>query len=245
MTQYQEQIIKQLNSAGISISQEAAGKLFSYYKMLVEKNESVNLTAITEFDDVVIKHFCDSLLVLNENVSRETFLKNGVKIIDVGTGAGFPGIPLKIVLPGARVTLLDSLSKRVDFLNEAVNALREKDISAIHARAEDAAHNRQLRESFDICVSRAVADLSVLAEYCLPFVKKGGVFIAYKSRDCDEEISAAKKAIEEMGGRIEEIKTATLPHTDIERKFVIIRKRSGTPDKYPRRAGTPVKKPIR
>ena len=248
----EQYITSYLAKCGINVSRETSMKLDVYYKRLVEKNKFLNLTAITEFEEAVQKHFADSLAPLSEfnegetsNVSRETFYQDGVSIVDVGTGAGFPGLPLKIVLPGAKVTLIDALRKRLDFLDEVIEELELKDVWTVHARAEEAARDEELRENFDICVSRAVADLAILSEYCLPFVKVGGILVSYKAYDCEEELEGAKKAIETLGGKVESIETFALAESDIKRKLIIIRKISSTDDKYPRRAGKPEKKPIK
>ena len=251
-------ILEKLKIVGISADEKTAEMFLMYEEMLVEKNKVMNLTAITEFEDVVEKHFIDSLAPLFENVSRETyeavgtrnvsretFLAKDVKIVDVGTGAGFPGLPLKIALPDAELHLIDALNKRVEFLCEVTNSLKLKNVKTLHSRAEDAARLDNYRERFDICVSRAVSDLAVLVEYCLPFVRKGGIFVAYKSEDCDEELENAKVAIETLGGRLTQIETIVLPDSNIKRKLVIIEKVNDTPDKYPRKAGKPEKKPIR
>lgn len=251
-------ILEKLNNAGIRTDEKTAQMLLLYLEMLSEKNKVMNLTAITEFEEVVEKHFIDSLAPLISNVSRETFgedetgdvsretfLRDGVKIIDVGTGAGFPGLPLKIALPNAEVHLVDALNKRVEFLSDVVKSLGLEKTTTLHARAEDAARLEDYREKFDICVSRAVSDLAILVEYCLPFVRKGGIFVAYKSEDSDEEVSGASVAIETLGGKIKQIETVTLLDSRIKRKLIIIEKVNDTPEKYPRKAGKPEKKPIR
>lgn len=250
----EEYIISQMGDIGISIDTPTAQKYLQYYRDVVERNKAVNLTAITEYEEFVNKHFLDSVLPLTTIVSRETIAdgKNPEKdvsretfsMIDVGTGAGFPGIPLKLANPSINLTLLDSLDKRVKFLHEEIENLKLTNVKAIHARAEDGARDETLREGFDVAVSRAVADLRVLAEYVMPFVKVGGIFIAYKAKDSDEEIEAAKKAIAVLGGVIEEIVEKKLPKSDAIRRFVVIRKISATPEKYPRKAGKPSKSPI-
>ena len=200
----------------------------------------MNLTAITEFDEVVTKHFIDSIsLVKAVGLHRE------IALIDVGTGAGFPGIPLKIVFPHLKVTLLDSLNKRVKFLNEVINTLGLQGIDAVHGRAEDAARAVELREKFDLCVSRAVANLSTLSEYCLPFVKTGGMFVSYKSEKVAEEIDLAKNAVSILGGEFFSQTEFTLPDSDIYRNLFMIKKKRSTPKKYPRKAGLPSKEPIK
>lgn len=225
-------------SLGIELTDTQQDKLNLFYKLLVEWNEKMNLTAITEYNDVVIKHFMDSIAI-----NQAFDISEDSSVIDVGTGAGFPGIPLNIVYP-AKYTLLDSLNKRINFLNEVISQCDLKNINTIHSRAEDGAHNKDLREKFDIAVSRAVANLSTLTEYCLPYVKIGGRFISYKSGNIDVELEQSKKAISILGGEIEKVVPVTLPTTDIERTFVIIKKVKQTGSKYPRKAGLPSKEPL-
>lgn len=228
---------RELKKLGISISQEQLEQFISYYEMLIEKNKVMNLTAITDFDEVIEKHFIDSL-----NLFRFTDLKADKTIIDMGTGAGFPGIPLKIAFPNLKITLADSLNKRILFLNDVISELGLTDIDTVHGRAEDLAKDKIYRENYDICVSRAVANLSTLSEYCLPFVKIGGQFISYKSGDCDDEITNAKSAIFLLGGRLNQIQKFEM--NDNSRSFVIIDKVNGTSKQYPRKAGLPSKKPL-
>ena len=228
---------RELEKLEISISEEQLEQFISYYEMLIEKNKVMNLTAITDFDEVIEKHFIDSL-----NLFRFTDLKADKTIIDMGTGAGFPGIPLKIAFPNLKITLADSLNKRILFLNDVISALGLTDIDTVHGRAEDLAKDKIYRENYDICVSRAVANLSTLSEYCLPFVKIGGQFISYKSGDCDEEITNAKSAIFLLGGRLNQIQKFEM--NDNSRSFVIIDKVNGTSKQYPRKAGLPSKKPL-
>lgn len=229
----------ELAGQGMTLTEGQKQSFVSFYEAMVEKNKVMNLTAITEWDEVLLKHFCDSLTLL-----RCVDLKGEKSLMDVGTGAGFPGIPLKILFPEAEMTLMDSLQKRILFLEEIKALLGLENLRLLHGRAEEAGRQKELREHFDVCVSRAVSQLSVLSEYCLPFVKVGGVFVSYKSADCEEEVQAAKKAIHLLGGKVEEVKRFTLPGSDMGRALVVIRKVSATPGKYPRKAGTPAKMPL-
>lgn len=235
------QLKKDLNEFGIELTAEMEEQFLLYYNILIEWNSFMNLTAITDFDEVLKKHFTDSVSLIRAipDLSEKRF-----KVIDVGTGAGFPGIPLKIVFPNISVVLLDSLNKRVNFLNEVISKLQLTDITAMHGRAEDFAQNKEYRESFDLCVSRAVANLATLSEYCLPFVKKNGRFISYKSEKVSEEFEVSGKAISVLGGEYENQVTFELPDSDIYRNLFIIKKKSATPGKYPRKAGLPSKEPI-
>ncbi len=229
-----------LISIGVEPTDEQINRLDKFYQLLVEKNKVMNLTAITEYDEVVIKHFVDSMAVINAfSFDKIT------SVIDVGTGAGFPGIVLKIFNSDIDFTLLDSLNKRIGFLNEVKSELELDKLSLIHGRAEDYARMPEYREQFDVCVSRAVANLATLSEYCLPFVRKEGYFIAYKADDCAEEIENAKKAIFLLGGKVENTISYTIPNTDITRTFVIIKKISPISKKYPRKAGLPSKEPLK
>lgn len=239
MTKLQD-ICKKIN---IEISDKQVNQFNTYYEMLVEKNKVMNLTAITEKDEVIVKHFIDSIAVI-PYLKEMDVLNNGISIIDIGTGAGFPGLPLKIMLPEIRFTLLDSLNKRVGFLNEIISELGLEDIEAVHGRAEDYAINIKYRECYDICVSRAVANLSTLSEYCIPFVKKNGLFISYKAGDSEDEINNSKNAIKMLGGKIKKVEDFILPESDAQRVFVIVDKLNNTEKKYPRKAGIPSKKPL-
>lgn len=224
---------------GIELNEDQIRSFDIFYEMLVEKNKVMNLTAVTEYEMVVDKHFIDSLSIIKcVNMSEID------SMIDIGTGAGFPSIPLKIVFPHIRMTLLDSLNKRLGFLNEVITELMFDNIQTLHARAEDAAHSQACRQQYDLAVSRAVADLSVLTEYTLPFVKIGGLFAAYKGADAKEETDRAKKAVRVMGGKIENVYSFSLPGSSLERSMICIRKCRNTPGKYPRKAGMPGKSPI-
>ncbi len=224
---------------GITLSDSQIDQFMMYYKILIEWNQVMNLTAITAFNEVCTKHFLDSISLCKVIDCTQEYT-----LMDVGTGAGFPGIPLKIVFPNLQITLLDSLGKRVKFLNEVIQRLGLHGIQAIHGRAEDYAKANLLREKFDICVSRAVANLSTLSEYCIPYVKEGGFFISYKSEKLSEEMSNAKKAIEILGGNIVSQNEFLLPNSDIYRNLLVIQKIALTPKKYPRKAGLPSKEPL-
>jgi len=228
---------KEMNKISIDLSEKQLEQFRIYYEMLVEKNKLMNLTGITEWDEVLEKHFLDSISLI-----RAIDLKQELKVMDMGTGAGFPGIPLKIAFPDLKVTLADSLNKRVIFLQEVIDELGLEDIEAIHGRAEDLARDKRYREQYDLSVSRAVANLSTLCEYCIPFVKVGGQFISYKSGDCEEEVVASKSAIFLLGGKIKDGLKFQLGESG--RSFIIIDKVKGTPNTYPRKAGTPSKKPL-
>lgn len=234
-----ERLQSKAEQLGIRLSEKQLEQFQCYYERLIEKNKVMNLTAITEYEEVVDKHFVDSILL-----GSVKELSGKKRVIDVGTGAGFPGIPLKIVYPELEITLLDSLNKRVKFLNEVIEELGLTGIQTVHSRAEDLAQDAVHRQQYDICVSRAVANLATLSEYCIPFVKQGGYFISYKSTQIEEELKQAKKAVQVLGGTLEQIETVQIPGTTIERQFVMIRKSGTTPKKFPRKAGTASKTPI-
>lgn len=228
-----------LEKIGYTPSDAQCEQLNSFHKLLCEWNEFMNLTGITEYNEVVIKHFVDSLAV-----KCVYSFKNTDKVVDIGTGAGFPGLPLKIMYPDVQFTLLDSLNKRIKFLDEVINTDGLNKIETLHGRAEDYAKNKEYREQYDVCVSRAVANLATLSEYCLPYVKVGGVFIAYKAGQIDEELKASERAVKLLGGEIVDVHKFTLPDTDIDRTFVVIKKTAATSKKYPRKAGLPSKEPL-
>lgn len=232
---------KDLKQLHLELSKKQILQFISYYELLIDWNSRMNLTAITEFEDVLKKHFIDSLSLIS---AVSDLAQKQYDLIDVGTGAGFPGIPLKIAFPNLKITLLDSLNKRIQFLNEVICKLELQDIEAVHGRAEDFAKPDQFRERFDLCVSRAVANLSTLSEYCIPFVKPGGFFISYKSEKVNVELEEAKKAISVLGGSFQKNIEFLLPHSDITRNFIVIQKKNKTPLKYPRKAGLPSKEPI-
>ncbi|MDW5300433.1 MAG: 16S rRNA (guanine(527)-N(7))-methyltransferase RsmG [Sedimentibacter sp.] len=231
-----EEGFKQLK---LPYSSETENKFIKYRDLLKDWNQKINITSIEDDEEIYVKHFLDSVLLLNEENFNEK-----KSIIDVGTGGGFPGFPLKIVNDNYIVTLLDSLRKRIDFLSEVAEVLELKNVELIHGRAEDFGQNIKYREKFDICVSRAVAPLNVLSEYCLPFVKVGGYFAAYKSENISQEIKDSESAINKLGGNVKEIKEICLPGTDIVRKIVIIEKFEQMNNKYPRKAGKPSKDPL-
>lgn len=229
----------ELEKLGIQITAGQKKMFDRYYTLLTEWNKVMNLTGITDYDEVNLKHFTDSLTIV------KVIHMNGIKrMIDVGTGAGFPGIPVKIVFPETEVILLDSLNKRIKFLDTVIEELELNNIHAVHGRAEELAKNRNYRERFDLCVSRAVANLSTLSEYCLPFVKPDGYFVSYKSGTADDEIVNAENALNILGGKIESAEKFFLPNTDMGRTLIKIKKIKSTPGKYPRKAGIPGKEPL-
>lgn len=235
-----ELLVCGIKELALEITDKQIEQFMKYYEMLVETNKVMNLTSIVELDEVILKHFIDSLLVV-KTIDMNKFHT----MIDVGTGAGFPGIPLKIMFPHLKVTLLDSLNKRLNFLNNVIEELELTDICTIHGRAEDIGRELNHREKFDVCVSRAVANLSTLSEYCIPFISVGGNFVSYKSEFSDTERKDAEKAIRILGGQIEKNMIVNLPCTEINRSFIIIEKKDKTSKKYPRKAGVPSKEPIK
>lgn len=237
MNQLLEIKLKELN---IQINEIQKKQFDTFYSMLVEWNKVMNLTGITEYEEVIEKHFVDSLSIVNIFDLSEVNT-----VIDVGTGAGFPGIPLKIAFPHLKITLLDSLNKRINFLDSVIDELKLDGIYTIHGRAEDFAKKDDYRERYDLCVSRAVANLSTLSEYCLPYIRVGGMFIPYKSGDVDDEVLESKKAISILGGKLDNVVKFQLPGTDINRSFIKIEKIKNTGKKYPRKAGLPSKEPLK
>ena len=224
---------------GITLDEIQKKQFTDFYEYLVEKNKVMNLTGITEFQEVLIKHFLDSLACV-----KAVDMSRIKRIMDIGTGAGFPGVPLKIAFPHLEACLLDSLKKRVNFLEETFQMLKLENITAIHGRAEEYAKNKQYRETYDLCVSRAVSNLATLSEYCLPYVKTGGYFISYKSGTVQEEVEQAQKAVKILGGKIQDVVYFQLPDSEIQRSLVVIEKVKATPGRYPRKAGTPLKEPL-
>ena len=235
--EFKEKLIINVDKLGINLSEIQLKQFYNYMNLLIEWNKKVNLTAITEPDEIILKHFVDSL-----TISR--YISDGTKVVDVGTGAGFPGIPLKIVRQDVDITLLDSLQKRINFLDEVINELNLEKITTVHSRVEDFGKNKKYREEFDIATSRAVANLSTLSEYLLPLVKVGGKVISMKGSLIQEELENSKNAIKILGGQIEKVDEFDLPNSDISRNIVLIDKIKTTPNRYPRKAGEPSKKPL-
>ena len=227
MENFKSKLIKLAKVINIEINNEQTEKFYKYMKLLQEWNEKINLTAITEENEVILKH-----------------INQTDKIIDVGTGAGFPGIPIAIMMPNTQITLLDSLNKRINFLNEVIRELDLKNVETIHSRSEDCGKDMLFREKYDIAIARAVANLTTLSEYLVPFVKIGGKMICMKGTDVEEELKNAKFAIKELGGEITLKDEFCLPDSDIKRNIVIAKKVQYTPKKYPRKAGLPAKEPI-
>jgi len=232
-------LLDKVSELSIELNEKQVEQFIKFYEMLVEWNKVMNLTGITEYEEVVEKHFVDSLSII-----KAVDVMNVNTVIDIGTGAGFPGIPLKIAFPHLKITLLDSLNKRIKFLNVVIDELGLEYIHTIHGRAEDFAKQEVYREKYDLCVSRAVANLSTLSEYCLPYVNVDGMFVPYKSGDIEEELNNSKKAVQILGGKIEKTIKFELPGTDIGRSFVKIKKVKNTAKKYPRKAGLPSKEPL-
>ncbi|MCR4674073.1 MAG: 16S rRNA (guanine(527)-N(7))-methyltransferase RsmG [Lachnospiraceae bacterium] len=241
MSEYNfDKLIAYCNEKNIEVTDQKLSQLSSFYEMLVEKNKVMNLTGITEWDDVVLRHFIDSISI-SEIINLSSFKG---KILDLGTGAGFPGIPLKIMFPNLDIVLFDSLNKRIKFLQEVIDELGLCGIEAIHGRAEEFGRNISYREKFDLVVSRAVANISTLSEYCLPFVKVGGCFISYKTESIEDEIKNSGKAVTILGGKISKVSHFSLYDSDMERALLQIDKIKSTGKKFPRKAGLPSKEPL-
>lgn len=232
-------LLESAQALGIALSEAQTDQFMQYLSLLLEWNEKMNLTAITDPVEVVQKHFIDCISVL-----PHLDLQGGETMIDVGTGAGFPGVPLKIASPALQVTLLDALQKRLTFLDTLTQSLQLSDVTLVHSRAEDGGQNPELREQFDLCVSRAVANLAVLLEYCLPFVKVGGKLAALKGPDATQEIEQAQNALQIVGGKVTAVIPITIPHTDLQHQLVLVEKIAPTPQRYPRKAGKISKKPL-
>ena len=237
MEEFKREFEKYLEKMSISLNKEQYDQFYAYMVLLIEWNEKINLTAITEPQEIILKHFVDSLTIAK-------YIEEGKTIIDMGTGAGFPGIPLKIYRNDVKVVLADSLNKRIKFLNEVIEKLQLKNIETIHCRAEELGKNKEYREKFDYATSRAVANLSTLSESLLPFVKLNGSGIFMKTMEIDEELENAKKAIKILGGRIEKVDKFEIPESDLGRSIITVKKEKQTPSKYPRKPGTPAKEPL-
>lgn len=235
--EFSEKLIDNGKKINININDEQAQKYYNYMNLLIEWNEKINLTAITNPDEIIIKHFIDSITI-------DKYIEKNNRIIDVGTGAGFPGIPLSILRDDLDITLMDSLNKRIKFLDEVRELNHLNNISTIHGRAEELGKNKSFREKYDIATSRAVAPLNVLLEYMLPFVKVGGYCICMKGSNVEDEIANSKTALSKLKGKIEKIETFKLPDTEYGRNIIIIKKIENTPSKYPRKPGTPAKEPL-
>lgn len=237
---YEKEIAAKIAEMEFNGSSKIASELVNYMKGILEWNEKINLTAITEDRDIIQKHFVDCV-----SIASKIDIPSGATVIDVGTGAGFPGIPVKIAFPDIEITLLDSLNKRINFLQEVVSSLGLENVNCVHSRAEDGGQNGEYREQYDMCISRAVANLAVLSEYCLPFVKVGGAFVSLKGPDVKEELEESKKALEKLGGEVIGVEKIDIPKSDITHSLVIIKKVRQTPKAYPRKAGKVTKNPIK
>ena len=235
--EFKEKLEEKAKQININLNKKQIEQFYKYMNLLLEWNEKINLTAITDCDEIILKHFIDSLTI-------SEFIKDNQSVVDVGTGAGFPGIPLKIYREDINITLLDSLNKRINFLNEVINTLELKKIDTVHARVEEFGRNKQYREKFDVSTSRAVANLTTLSEYMLPLVKIKGKSICMKGPEIEEEIKNSEKAIKILGGKIESIEKFNLANTENQRNIIIISKIKETPHKYPRKPGTPAKEPL-
>lgn len=238
--EYFDMLNEACQSMGLSFDEEKYNKFIKYKDLIKEWNQKINLTAITDDEEIIKKHFIDSIKVFNCD-----YVKNAKSIIDIGTGGGFPGVPMRIVKEDSKMVLLDSLNKRINFLNEVINDLNLSNIKTIHGRAEDFAQNAEYRQRFDLAVSRAVANLTVLLEFCLPYVKVGGYFVALKGPAIEEEIKAAEGALKALGGKIEKIIEVDIEGSDLKHNLLVVKKIKDTPKKYPRKAGMVTKNPIK
>ena len=236
--EFKKVLYEKTKQIGIELTEEQLEKFYLYMNILLKWNEKINLTAITNEEEIILKHFVDSLTI-------NKYIEDSKSLIDVGTGAGFPGIPIKILRQDLKITLLDSLNKRINFLNEVIEKLELKNIECIHGRAEEFGKNKNYREKYDISTSRAVANMSTLSEYLIPFVKIGGKVLAMKGDKAEEELEEAKKAIKLLGGKVENIDNFYLPNSDIKRSIIIIKKIEKTEMKFPRKPGMPAKEPIK
>ena len=236
--EFSEKIKNKFQYLNIEINNNQINNYFNYMNLLIEWNEKINLTAITDSEEIILKHFVDSITI-NKYINKNS------NLIDIGTGAGFPGIPIKIIRDDIKITLLDSLNKRIIFLNEIINNLNLKDIVAIHGRAEDFGINNKFREKYDFATSRAVAPLNYLLEYMMPFIKVGGTCICMKGSNIEDELNISKNAIIKLGGKVEHKEKIVLPESDIERNIIIIKKVKNTPKEFPRKSGMPKKQPIK
>ena len=236
--EFSEKIKNKFQYLNIEINNNQINNYFNYMNLLIEWNEKINLTAITDSEEIILKHFVDSITI-NKYINKNS------NLIDIGTGAGFPGIPIKIIRDDIKITLLDSLNKRIIFLNEIINNLNLKDIVAIHGRAEDFGINNKFREKYDFATSRAVAPLNYLLEYMMPFIKVGGTCICMKGSNIEDELNISKNAIIKLGGKVEYKEKIILPESDIERNIIIIKKVKKTPKEFPRKSGMPKKQPIK
>lgn len=234
---FEDKLREKMNKININLEEKQLQNFRKYKELLLEWNEKINLTSITDEDEIILKHFVDSAII-------KKFVKEDEKIADIGTGAGFPGIPLKITNESQEICLIDSLNKRIKFLEEIINSLELKNITAIHARAEEIGHNKAYRQQFDVVTSRAVAKLNVLLEYMMPLVKVGGRCVCLKGPNIKEELDEAKKCIEILGGELEKVEEITLPESDIKRTILIVKCMKQTPNKYPRKPGTPTSSPL-
>jgi 16S rRNA methyltransferase gidB len=235
--EFKREFEKYLAKMNISLLKEQYGQFYAYMELLIEWNEKMNLTAITDPKEIILKHFVDSLTIAK-------YVKEDKSIIDMGTGAGFPGIPIKIYRKDVKVVLADSLNKRIKFLDEVIDKLKLENVETIHCRAEELGKNKQYREKFDYATSRAVANLSTLSEYLMPFVKLNGKCIFMKTIEVEEELEKAKKAIKTLGGKIEKVDKFEIPESDLGRSIIIVKKEKITPSKFPRKPGTPAKEPL-